>query len=102
MKKAMFTMFVVLVAVMLVIPAFAKTTVSQSQKGSVSQTQVGNGINAQGYVSGGSQSYKVTTTKPKATAKADQGTTMGAGQINFGKGQNQNGNYSNTQGVTIK
>ena len=48
------------------------------------------------------QGYKVTTCSPKATAKASQNTNTGAGQLNFGKGQSQSGNYYNNQGVTIK
>ena len=105
MKKFLFVMFVVMLSMALVIPAFAKsntTSVSQGQNGGVSQTQVGNGVNAQGYSTNAFQGYKVTTCSPKATAKASQNTNTGAGQLNFGKGQSQSGSYYNNQGVTIK
>jgi hypothetical protein len=103
--------------------------IHQSQSGSVFQAQNGPGINAQGYISSGTQTYgaglgaadinatKTTVKLPFnlgtvknididgsaviGIAGGTQGAVMSGSQLGIGHSQNQFGTYNNTQGASV-
>ncbi len=114
MKKT--SIFAVLAVQLSVSMAFAAGAgISQSQSGSVFQTQVGPGLNTQAYVAGGVQGYGAVlgasntnigffhsnTSGVMGVAGAIQGTVISGQQAQIGFGHAQFGTYNNNQGASV-